>query len=410
MAVSPKSGPLSAEEHERASRVWERLCVELRQAIDALPASARSNPRTIARTLSIDLGVCQRVVEAASAPASSVEMLGTLPGKAVLRRFVNRLEECTRAPLPRLTAAVEQYDALIDDLGGTQATLVKRLSQPMPKPAAPQKKALEPEPGVRHIRQREGAFASYSQIANAWSDVGFKFGILKLDPADPKCMFQLTLSGHLGLQTRGNGFPLAAGVWQVGKNVADKRDGVARDKRSVHLVEEFSSSPLPVSTVRHDIGGSMDMLDVASNPEMDRVDLVLGRWATSIPRPCEADPIWSTVLSVFTPSRRIVVTYYVHRDLTEGAKTTGASYFLHPSMSGDPARHWYEQLPDRPDVQVLSPGLDGAAHPGYARKREMAEYVFTQFGADPADYVGYRMDVEFPIWGASYYLTFDYRT
>lgn len=409
MALSPKAAPLTVEEHERACRVWERLCAELRVAIDALPASARANARTVARTLVIDLGVCQRVIEAASSPASSVEKLATLPGKAVLRRFVGRLEECARAPQPRLVAAVEQYDSLIDDLGGTQAMLVKRLSLPMAKSATP-KKAIEPEPGIRSMRQREAAFVACSQMANAWSDVGFKFGILRLDPADPNCMFQLTLSGHLGLQTRGNGFPLAAGVWQVGKNVADKRDGVARDKRSVHLVEEFSSSPLPVSTVRHDIGGSMDMLDVASNPNVDRVDLVLGRWATSIPRPCAADPIWSTVLSVFNPSRRIVVTYYVHRELAEGVKTTGASYFLHPSMSGDPARHWYEQLPDRPEVGVLAAGLDGAAHPAYARKREMAEYVFSQFGGDPKDYVGFRMDVEFPIWGASYYLTLDYRT
>jgi hypothetical protein len=410
MAFSPKIAPLTTEEFERATRVWERLCAELRLAIAALPATARSNPRTLARTLAIDLGVCQRVMEAANAPASNVEMLATLPGKAVLRRFVGRLEECARTPQPRLSAAVEQYDALIDDLGGTQTTLAKRLSLPMPKPATQPKKALEPEPGYRHIRQREAAFAAYAQIANAWSDLGFKFGILRLDPADPACMFQLTLSGHLGLQTRGNGFPLAAGVWQVGKNVADKRDGVARDKRSVHLVEEFTTSPLPVSTVRHDIGGSMDMLDVASNSEMDRVDLVLGRWATSIPRPNAADPIWSTVLSVFNPSRRVVLTYYVHRELAEGAKTTGASYFLHPSMSGDPSRHWYEQLPDRPDVQVLGPGYEGAAHPAYARKAEMAEYVFTQFGADPKDYVGYRMDIEFPIWGASYYMTLDYRT
>lgn len=409
MALSPNSGPLSVEEHERASRVWERLCAELRLSIDALPTTARANPRTLARTLTIDLGVCQRVMEAASAKTSDVEMLATLPGKAVFRRFVTRLEECVRTPQPRLTAAVEQYGALIDDLAGTQAALVKRLRLPVAKAMSQPKKALEPESGERYVRQRESAFAGYSQMANAWSDVAFKFGILRLDPADPNCMFQLTLSGHFGLQTRGNGFPLAAGVWQVGKNVADMRDGVARDKRSVHLIEEFTTSPLPVSTVRHDVGGSMDMLDLTANPGVERVDLVLGRWATSIPRPNASDPIWSTVLSVFTPSRRALVTYYVHRALAEGSKTTGASYFLHPSMSGDPSRHWYEQLPDRPEVQMLGPGIEGAAHEAYPRKSEMAAYVFSQFGADPRDYVGYRMDVEFPIWGASYYLTMDYR-
>jgi len=410
MALSPKAGPLTAEEFERAGRVWERLCAELRLAIDTLPAASRANARTLARTLAIDLGVCQRVLDAINSPASEVKLLGTLPGKAVLRRFVGRLEECARHQFTRLTAAVEQYELLIEDLGKTQANLVKRLSLPPLHATVKPKQALEPEPASRYIRQREAAFVASSQMANAWSEVGFKFGILRLDPADPNCMFQLTLSGHIGLQTRGNGIPLAAGVWQVGKNVADTRDGVARDRRSVHLVEEFSSSPLPVTSVRHDIGGSIDMLDVASSSKMDRVDLVLGRWATSIPRPCAADPIWSTVLSVFNPSRRIVVTYYVHRELAEGAKTTGASYFLHPAMSGDPTRHWYEQLPDRPDVEVLAPGIDGAAHPAYARKREMAEYVFTQFGADPNEYVGYRMDIEFPIWGASYYLTLSYRT
>lgn len=408
MALSPKIGPLSVEERERASRVWERLCAELRVSANALPANARSSPRALARTLAIDLGVCQRVMEAVNAPASSVELLGTLPGKAVLKRFVGRLEECVRAPQPRLVAAVEQYETLIDDLGGTHATLARRLLLPAARSAMP-KKAMEPAPAERYMRQRETAFLQYSQMANAWSDVAFKFGILRLDQADPNCMFQLTLSGHFGLQTRGNGFPLAAGVWQVGKDVADKRDGVARDRRSVHLIEEFTSSPLPVSTVRHDVGGSMDMLDLALNPSMDRVDLVLGRWATSIPRPNAADPIWSTVLSLFNPSRRVLLTYYVHRDLIDGVKTTGASYFLHPSMSGDPSRHWYEQLPDRPEVQVLRTGFDGAAHPAYSRMSEMAEYAFTQFGADPKDYVGYRMDVEFPIWGASYYLTMDYR-
>ncbi len=405
MSLVPMPTPLTQEELTRIDRAGVRVGAELRMALNTLPLEGRGNARLLARTLSLDLALCQSVLDALRHGEGGARTMMRLPGKVATLRFLRGLERRLGHTIEPLTVAVEQYARVIDSLGPTHAVACARIDAAIKDPAR----------AADVVRQwglaREVSFEALSKLADAWSDTVVDMGLLQMDATDPNMMMETSLTSQLGLRTRGMGYPIWSQAWVTGKDATEvlSQEGVAKEPRKPLLVKEFSTYPLPMTTSRDTDKGNASFIDLSLDSKLESVDVAQERVASRLPAPNESDPLWSTALSTRIPTRRLVMTYFVPRAMAERSIVTSAGYFWNPGLSGDPARHWNEQHPGVPGAESLGAGLSRCGHPTIAPLPRMAEYLFTRCRATPTDYVGYRLEVEFPTWGALYYLTFDFR-
>jgi hypothetical protein len=71
----------------------------------------------------------------------------------------------------------------------------------------------------------------------------------------------------------------------------------------------------------------------------------------------------------------------------------------------DPERE-YDKLVTHETIRELPGGLAGARLAHVPRYVEMLEYVYEQVGWDRKRIRGYRLDIQFPVYGAQYMMGF----
>ncbi len=405
MAFAPESSPLTHDEWAIVNRAGVRLGSELRLAIGALPLESRANARLLARALGLDLSLCQSVLDALHALSDGLKTAALLPGKVATLRFVRGLERKLGQRIETLAVAADQYAMIVDSLATTSAAATARLEATVRQPTP----AMDHERRWRAARQEN--FESLCKVADAWSDAIVDVGLLQIDASDPNLMMETSVTSQRGLRTRGMGYPIATKAWLTGRDSSEfhLRDGVVRDQSRPLLVKEFSTFPLPIMSSRDECGGNLSLIDLSLDSTVESVDVAQERVASRLAVPKDEDPLWSGALSSRIPSRRLVITYFLPRSMAERSIVSGAGYFWSPALSGDPARHWHEQLAGVPGVEQLGSDLSRAEHAEVPKLGRIAEYLFERCGVSPADYAGYRLDIEYPVWGAVYYITFDFR-
>jgi hypothetical protein len=52
--------------------------------------------------------------------------------------------------------------------------------------------------------------------------------------------------------------------------------------------------------------------------------------------------------------------------------------------------------------------LDRAASPAWQKQAELTKTAFERLGWNPNDFVGYRAEIPYPMWGGAYFAVFDY--
>lgn len=405
MSYSAEIVALAPAERALVERAGVRLGSELRIAINDLPLELRSNARVLARSLSLDVALCQSVLDAVHTIGDGMQTAGALLGTVSTARFVRALERRLGRRIEALSVAIEQHAQVMGSIGATPAIVTARIEE-------------SHRASVRGGRQDQGwrdarktAFEAVSKFTSARADILADIRLVQRDGTDAKLLMETALTTLIGLRTRGIGFPIASHTWQVGREPEDvpSRSGAARVARPPLLVKEFSTYPLPIVSPRDGGTSNMSLIDVRLDDSLESVDVAQERVALRLPAPSEDDPLWSCAVSARTPTKRLIVTYLIPREFAESGDVTAAGYFWHPALSEDPARHWHERLPGTPAPESLGIGMERIGHPSLPRMTRMAEYLFERCGVSAKEYAAYRMDVEYPVWGALYYLTFDFR-
>lgn len=70
---------------------------------------------------------------------------------------------------------------------------------------------------------------------------------------------------------------------------------------------------------------------------------------------------------------------------------------------------WYDQIAVSPVLKLFGAGLANSATSSEPRLAELTDYVFDRLSWESKDFVGYRCEEEFPLWGCDYVMAFDYR-
>ena len=108
------------------------------------------------------------------------------------------------------------------------------------------------------------------------------------------------------------------------------------------------------------------------------------------------------------PARRLIFDVYLHREIARRCIPSIEAHLWNSSAGQQGLWRWSTRFPRGPRLLLLGTGLGNAEAeriPGHAA---LTAHVFERAGWDPTEFVGYRCDVEYPIWRAGYCMLFDF--
>jgi hypothetical protein len=411
--------PLRSEERTQADEVARRLRLELRGLVDLLPESERG-ASAMARALEVDRNTCQRIVAATGRSEPNAVMLVQLPGIVGLRQFMDAMGRRfpageAAAAIAGVGAAVDKFEKLIDQLAGSQRKLRERLEIDR---LADGLDSVSPGPSDS-LSARRSLFRSAADIVGRWSDTRLSTRIIRPVPEDPIHTENIRMTGHIGHLARAVSVPLE--VYSSAPEALVENDGSAGPAfRSLDarqgvgdtpgfLMRKFCSQPLPRVTSRAAGARMIHAIDEMGTSGQTSDIFVADRRAGRDKHPATQHPAIGEVSTIMNyPARRFVMDVYLHRDIARRC-IPSLEVHLSPLPTGSMIMsRWSTKIPGGPRLEVLGPGLEQSATDAYSRNPEVMRELFGSMGWDPAEFVGYRCDIAYPIWRAAYCMLFDF--
>lgn len=409
------SPPLSDAERAAAEHVARRLHAELRGAINVLPDDDRG-ASAMARALHLDRATCQRIVGTVTRADADAASLINFPGVLGLRQFVEALakrKDANAEQLAACTAAIDKFEQLLVDLGGSQRRLRERILAT--DAARLQGREQQAYVGADDPKARDTLFRAAALITGRWSHTSLAMRIIRPTPGNAKLTEEVVVRGFIGHVARPEAVPLVVGFNNQSEpdhspafSALDSRPASGSTARS--LIDSFCSSPLPKVTSRNAGKMIMQVLDVAEREPTSPLDIVLAnRGAKPEAHPASLRPAIGEVWSLVTfPSRQMVFDVYLHRDIARRCIPALEVHLWNPDIHQQGSSRWSTRFPGGPKLELLGQGLSNCGTDAYARHKDLTNHVFTNIGWDGAEFVGYRCHVAFPIWRAGYCMTFDF--
>lgn len=411
---------LEPAERAAAAQIARRLAVEFRAVVTLLPKEDRT-ASAMSRALGVDRNTCQRLVASLALEDPNESLLVRMPGVLGLRQVIEAIGKQSREPaageqLAAATAAVDALQVLIDRVAGSQRRLRHRLEADIDFGTSP--RGPSDDSGARR-----NLFRAAAELVGRWSDVMTTMSIIRLHPDDPGLTETARIQGRIGHMWRASAVPLEIGATTPGVIALDPlksddgapmqtfKDRPARGDTPDSLIDEFCSHPLPKVTSRAHGKHSIHVIDPSEPASSCPTDIVVGhRRSTPDRHPATLDPPIGEISSLIVyPCRRLVADVFLHRDVARRCSCTTELHLggFPAGATGHRAR-WSTRFPGGPRLDLLGSGLARTATSAYARQTELTAHVFERLGWDPAQFIGYRIDVTYPIWQSAYCLLFDF--
>jgi hypothetical protein len=383
----------------------------------------------IARYLRVPRPVCHRLVASIRRAGSSIELLLSLPGVKALDQIVAaaKARRCDAAAVACAERAVERYAALIERHGGSQAKLQRAV------------RLLDrvSDSGLRadltEEDRRRSVFESARVICDRWCECKFTMAVLGPSVLDPSQVDHVGATGYLGLRAGPAATPLCttrrlvvgqhAGLQSSPVQMHDFNDDAPMHGATPQAVlARFSSQPVARVTTRTRGAETDQLIEPVGDSGTDGVDLVIGNRATGGLSPRDEDPpIMNYGVLADAPPRTLMIALHLHRSIARdctahaGCYVTGTRGTTATRIGtggvpecGRPSERWFDRLAQRLVVEYLGPGLEGVDWPGYSRASELYQHLLAAKQWDPADFVGFRCAVEYPVWNTEYLLSLDF--
>jgi hypothetical protein len=227
----------------------------------------------------------------------------------------------------------------------------------------------------------------------------------------------------IGIEREANALPLCVVSSSVPRDEEQSHTVEALPGLSglpISIVPDFSSTPPPQLTVRRQPGRVTVLTETTPGVKSD---VVLARRFSEIRHPALDDPAQQFCWMLSEgPSHNLVMQVFMHRSMARASIPSADAYFvgsrgivggMQQNERGEtyvelPAFRWFDRLPDGPRLEQLGTGLEHASHACYPRLGELSDELFRRHDWDPAEFVGVRCHVRYPVWGAQYLIAFDF--
>ncbi len=396
----------------RAQAMVDRLSTEFAAALASIGASGQG-PRALSRTLGSDVVLCHRLLAGIRSKGTVADRIAKWPGEAGMRMLVQRIRLASpdKPRIESLAQAVEEFSQVVSQSGGSRSQLVRRIKALQgPRAAGVSAGDISAKSARRNLNRAAGEVLGY--------DVALitHISVVRPIPDQPALIEGCSAFGLIGIESQGSSICVAShnvqmrgsastvateARWRpLGRPVND-RDGLLEELCSSHsvLVESSSSD-----------GFIRQMVDLDLLSAMGSADVVLARaWRPDVNPQHTNDPIWSHVLRMRHPAKRMLFDGYLHRSMLDGRPPEAGAYVWHPSLKDDPRSQWHDRFPVACPVQVLPSAPAPASSESWDKQAELTDRLFDLAGWDRSEFVGFRCDDPAPVWSAAYYMTFNLR-
>ncbi len=406
--------PLAAGERGMADEVARRLRLELRGLLELLPESERG-ASAMARALEIDRNTCQRIVAATARGDADAQLLVQLPGVMGLRQFLDALAKRFPGMEPEQAiaggrAAVDRFEQLIDNLAGSQRKLRERLELDREINGA-QTPAMPDD-----VSARRALFRAAVDVVGRWSETRLTMRIIRPVPGDPMHTENIRMTGHVGHVSRPVAVPLEVYsgtpenlVEQAGPAFQTLDASQKVGNTPGFLMTKFCTEPLPRVTSRATESRVIHAIDEAAARGEPSDIFVADRRAGVDKHPASQHPPIGEVCTIMNfPTRRFIMDVYLHKDIARRCIPLMEVHLASPWAGSALLARWSTRLPGGPRLQLLGTGLSNAGSDAYPRHGEVAREMFDSVGWDADEFVGYRVDVAYPVWRGAYCMLFDF--
>jgi hypothetical protein len=235
-------------------------------------------------------------------------------------------------------------------------------------------------------------------------------------PDDPSMLERALAKGLLGSTLAPGGLPmvLSSGDTVHGEDEARQitllRGESAHGRTPEAILKLFSTNPLPTITARGRGGSLFQIIDPAAAHHGEAIDVVTAlRARHPLTDPQTGRPTLDSVWSLVTcPSRRLILDVYLHEGLERLYRPSIEALLWTASLEIPEEQRWVMRLPAGPRLQLLGRGLGAAASPLHPRHAELTGYFFEHIGWKPDGFIGFRCEVEYPVWRAGYCMAFEF--
>lgn len=388
----------------RVAATGHELRARLARVVSEVPGGAQG-PQRLAKALGLDKVLASRLLKALRS-SDPLAVIHRLPGPEPLRRALRAARKAGAAPgsVEAALDAVEAFDRLIREDAGDRSSLDALLSAWLPEA----RREFE-------LRRKQAAFKALSQLKGAYAEVDHSAVFLS-PAADGLHLDVVWLIGMSDLQR------LRPGV--VVKFDTRRLAGGGRPRRPTNLaghelegfddglrLDQFCTAP-PAPIVARPVGdvAHYTLGEVGFGPRSG-VDILFAEVnRAELPRfvPAGSGRRGYVFADVKVPAKRLYLDVFVEREVYPGREPELVLYDT--TIDGvanvnDPGRD-IDRLDLYETIQPLGTGLAKAAIPDLPRWTDALSHVLARLGWEEGDFRGYRVEIDYPIYGSQIVVAF----
>lgn len=388
-----------------ARGVLTELQRALAELLDGL-ARPTGTPTEIARALGLDYKLSWQVHRIATS-ANPLAGGTNVPARVSMRRLLSAAAR-RRAPAPvleRVSGAFDAFERMVEAEAGDRERLAGMLA------------ALVPEARQqRELEIKRAAFKASSRVKGVTMEA--QVGAFILHPSDdPMRVDRATFSAYVGLHRLRAAAPIGFATFSATTPASQALtlDRVPTGGLHSNLLTRYCSEPIPRFDVREfgaETRYSVAGADVGMGAAVQLVMAELRTAAMKRYRQPDGRTLSGVMNTCDIPMQRQVTDVWLHRDVYPGRRPRLGMFDVVPrGLAGgidDPSRE-ADRLPFEESIVEIDGGMcgGGAAVGVLPHYETMLQEVCGRLGWEAAAFRGFRLDVEFPVYGGQYMIGFE---
>lgn len=380
----------------------------LRAALMGLYAAVGApadQPQEVSRTFNLNKNLTWKLARLMGSTDAG-EALQYLPGTSAMRIFLKAMGSAggTEPLLEEVRTSYEQVEEAVQVHVGDRSTLELVLD------------GLGPDRAETLEVSRKLAFRGMSGVWGVQAKAKITIAAMAPSADRPDTLDTAFIRGYVGFRRlrSATSWPLSVrGDWKGKDQFYEPKweplepsqadDGLA-------ILRNFTTQPTPTFELNHTPAGTYFVLPPGPVGNTAALNCFFGEIARSdVPRfASDEDRTGEFTSAISVPTEQQLLDVIVHRDLASSfepeAFLFGNPFGQRGMGSGDPTQY---RLPIGDRVHLLPGSPPIVATSLYPRYTELLALIYSRAGWDPAEFVGYRLQVQYPPMGTTVSMRFD---
>ena len=341
----------------------------------------------LSRHLGVGRMTCQRINQLRRGGPDDANLLATLPGVAGLREFLSAVEKSS-APHTSLTAAHSAVDAFERFLLKAELSQ-SQLSQAMTLHF----EATDPS---RQLARRTELYEAAAAVMGQSMDTTVSIMAVRSSDRADLNFEQIAIRGYSQIRASLSAMPIRLPI-NAAFSEFRKAGGEEASREPQKLIEQFCTRPLPQIDRRvikeANLAHIINPEHIPAGEPFDCFASQQSGW--NLRGTGEHTAIW---LYVDYPTRHCTFDFYFDHRLNEHHIVTADCHLWGTALLAPPEDLWMTRFADQMTFTEMGTGTRNAGSTSYPRHQELTEHMFESHGWNPESYVGYRCQMEMPIW------------